>query len=164
MVGPLRLSINPPIGGFGGKDRVKGCPAGRFGAQPPLAAVLGAEMNRQGSLLRWINQLFEPFLGSKSSAVCRKDFFDRLRGPGRVVQALGFYSPRMPGKRPRTVSAAVIGRMTRAGLPAAKEPAGMSRVTTLPAQMTQFSPMVTPGQTTTFAPNQQSCPMVTGLA
>ena len=63
LVGPLLLSINPPIGGFGGNDRVKGCPAGRFGAQPPLAAVLGAEMNRQGSLSRWIKQLFEPFLG-----------------------------------------------------------------------------------------------------
>ena len=29
------LSINPPAEGFGGKDSVKGCPAGRFGAQPP---------------------------------------------------------------------------------------------------------------------------------
>ncbi|ANU42100.1 hypothetical protein ADH75_03470 [Flavonifractor plautii] len=47
---PQRLSIKPLVEGFGGKDSVKGCPAGRFGAQPPLAAALGAEMNRQGSL------------------------------------------------------------------------------------------------------------------
>ncbi len=40
----------------------------------------------------------------------------------------------------------------------------MLRVTTLPAPMTQLSPIVTPGHTTTFAPNQQSLPMVTGLA
>ena len=38
----LRLSINPPAKGFGGKDSVKG--------------------NRQGSLSRWIKQLFETFL------------------------------------------------------------------------------------------------------
>ena len=38
---PRRLSINPPIKEFGGKDSVKG--------------------NRQGSLSRWIKQLFEPF-------------------------------------------------------------------------------------------------------
>src|SRR5699024_297390 len=31
----MRLSKNPPAEGFGGKDSVKGCPAGRFGAQPP---------------------------------------------------------------------------------------------------------------------------------
>src|SRR5699024_8579294 len=37
-----RLSINPPAKGFGGKDSVKG--------------------NRQGSLSRWIKQLFETFL------------------------------------------------------------------------------------------------------
>ena len=54
--------------------------------------------------------------------------------------------------------------MTRAGTPAANELAGMLLVTTLPAPMTQLSPIVTPGHTTTFAPNQQSLPMVTGLA
>ena len=40
--GRLRLSINPPAEDFGGKDSVKG--------------------NRQGSLSRWIKQLFETFL------------------------------------------------------------------------------------------------------
>lgn len=37
-------------------------------------------------------------------------------------------------------------------------------VTTRPAPITQLSPIVTPGQTTTFAPNHQSLPMVTGFA
>ena len=32
----VRLAINPPAKTFGGRDSVKGCPAGRFGAQPPL--------------------------------------------------------------------------------------------------------------------------------
>ena len=62
------------------------------------------------------------------------------------------------------LSASVISRMTRQGTPAAKEFAGMSFVTTLPAPMTQLSPIVTPEQTTTFAPNQMFEPMVTGLA
>ena len=47
----------------------------------------------------------------------------------------------------------VIGRMTRQGLPAAKERGGMSLVTTLTAPITEPSPIVTPGQTTTLAPN-----------
>ena len=42
--------------------------------------------------------------------------------------------------------------MTRHGLPAANTPAGMSRVTTLPAPITARSPMVTPGQMTTPPP------------
>ena len=49
-------------------------------------------------------------------------------------------------------------RMTRQGTPAATEFAGISRVTTLPAPMTQLSPMVTPGQTVTPAPSQQWLP------
>ena len=52
------------------------------------------------------------------------------------------------------LSASVMGRMTRQGTPAAKLFAGMSRVTTLPAPITQPSPTVTPGQTVTPAPNQ----------
>ena len=51
--------------------------------------------------------------------------------------------------------------MTLQGLPAATELAGISRVTTLPAPMTLFSPMVTPGQMTLLAPIQQLSPMVT---
>ena len=61
-------------------------------------------------------------------------------------------------------SASVMGRMTLHGQPAAKDMGGMSRVTTAPAPMTQPSPIVTPGQMTTFAPNQQSFPILTGLA
>ncbi len=41
--------------------------------------------------------------------------------------------------------------MTRHGLPKAMTPAGMSRVTTLPAPMTVPSPIVTPCMTTQFA-------------
>ena len=62
------------------------------------------------------------------------------------------------------LSASVISRITRQGTPAAKLLGGMSRVTTLPAPITQLSPMVTPGQTVTDAPNQQLLPMWTGFA
>ena len=53
------------------------------------------------------------------------------------------------------LSAWVMGRITLQGTPAAKVFSGMSRVTTLPAPITQPLPMVTPGQTVTPAPNQQ---------
>ena len=53
--------------------------------------------------------------------------------------------------------------MTRHGLPAAKTPVGMSRVTTLPAPMTVRSPMVTPGQMIAPPPTHTSAPIVTGL-
>ena len=62
------------------------------------------------------------------------------------------------------LSAWVISRITRQGTPAASELGGRSRVTTLPAPTTQPSPIVTPPQTTTFAPSQTSLPMVTGRA
>lgn len=78
--------------------------------------------------------------------------------------ALADTSQRSSGNWPAIASASVISRMTRAGTPAAKELAGMLLVTTLPAPMTQLSPIVTPGHTATFAPNRQSLPMVTGLA
>jgi hypothetical protein len=54
--------------------------------------------------------------------------------------------------------------MTLAGTPAANVPAGMLWVTTLPAPITHLSPISTPGQITTFAPTQQSFPIVTGFA
>ncbi|MNS11753.1 hypothetical protein D3C72_433010 [compost metagenome] len=53
--------------------------------------------------------------------------------------------------------------MTLAGLPTAKESAGMSRVTTAPAPMMERGPMVTPGQMMAPPPIQQSSPMRTGL-
>ena len=53
------------------------------------------------------------------------------------------------------LSFSVISRITLQGTPAAKELAGISLVTTLPAPITHPSPMVTPGQTVTDAPNQQ---------
>src|SRR5207248_831574 len=39
-----------------------------------------------------------------------------------------------------------ISRMTRQGFPEANTPSGMSLVTTLPAPMTAFEPIFTPGQ------------------
>ena len=42
------------------------------------------------------------------------------------------------------------------------ESSGISLTTTLPAPITQRLPMVTPGQTMTPAPSQQSSPMVMG--
>ena len=72
-------------------------------------------------------------------------------------------SARISG-RCRMLSASVSFRITLHGTPAAKLPAGISLVTTLPAPMTQLSPIVTPGQTVTEAPNQQSFPICTGLA
>ena len=51
-------------------------------------------------------------------------------------------------------------RMTRHGFPTAIESEGMSWTTTLPAPMMQRSPIVTPGQTVTPPPSQQSSPMV----
>lgn len=62
------------------------------------------------------------------------------------------------------LSSSVISRITLHGLPAAKLLAGISFTTTLPAPITQLSPIVTLGQTTTLAPNQQSFPMLTGFA
>ena len=61
-------------------------------------------------------------------------------------------------------SASVMGRSTLQGLPAATTPAGISRVTTLPAPMTLPSPMDTPPQTVTFAPSQTFSPSVMGWA
>ena len=48
--------------------------------------------------------------------------------------------------------------------PAAKQLSGKSFVTTLPAAITQPFPIVTPGITDTFAPNQQLSPILIGRA
>jgi serine/threonine protein kinase len=55
-------------------------------------------------------------------------------------------------------------RMTRQGLPTATTRGGMSRVTTLPAPITDSAPIVTPGRTMTPPPSQTSSPIVIGLA
>jgi hypothetical protein len=57
-----------------------------------------------------------------------------------------------------------MGRMTRHGTPAATTLAGISRVTTLPAAMIEFSPMLTPGTIVTEPPIQTRSPMVIGSA
>ena len=63
-----------------------------------------------------------------------------------------------------TLSCSLILLITRHGLPAAKCPAGISRVTTLPAPITQPSPSVTPPHTVTFPASQQLLPMLIGFA
>jgi hypothetical protein len=49
------------------------------------------------------------------------------------------------------ISSSVV-RRTRAGFPAATTSGGTSRVTTLPAPMTDRSPILTPGRITLPAP------------
>lgn len=60
-------------------------------------------------------------------------------------------------------SAAVMGRMGRQGTPAARTPAGMSFVTTLPEAMTAPSPMETPGITRTPPPIQTPAAHTDGI-
>ena len=52
--------------------------------------------------------------------------------------------------------------MTRAGFPTATEFGGIERVTTAPAPMIEFSPMLTPGQTTTEPPSHTLSSRVMG--
>src|SRR5699024_1582422 len=59
-------------------------------------------------------------------------------------------------------SRSVMGRNTRQGLPTATTLAGMSWVTTLPAPMTLFSPMLTPGSRMAPAPIHTRSPTRTG--
>ena len=61
-----------------------------------------------------------------------------------------------------TLSFSVIALRTRQGFPAAITPAGISRVTTLPAPMMLPAPMVTPPQIVAFAPIQTSSSSVMG--
>ena len=85
---------------------MKGCPAGRFGAQPPLAAALGAEMNRQGSLeVNWPQAKRDrpgPFALDQTtfqnefilkSACAYRNKFDRHSRRNCKVPAAVFYSP-----------------------------------------------------------------------
>lgn len=81
-------------------------------------------------------------------------------------------SPRMNmrGSSPRSCRKGSLGvdavqgssRTTRQGLPNARTPGGTSRVTMLPAPITESSPIVTPGQTITPAPIQTPSSIVTG--
>ena len=57
----------------------------------------------------------------------------------------------------------MISRITRQGLPAAKTPSGMSRVTTLPAPITALCPIRTPGKMIAPPPTQTSDPKLAGL-
>ena len=58
----------------------------------------------------------------------------------------------------------LIVLITLHGLPTARELSGISFTTTLPAPMTQLSPIVTPGTTVTLAPNHTLLPTRIGLA
>lgn len=60
------------------------------------------------------------------------------------------------------LSAGVMGRSTRHGLPTATTLSGISRVTTLPAPITTLSPMVTPGMTCVPAPIHTLLPTLMG--
>ena len=62
------------------------------------------------------------------------------------------------------LSLSVSLRITLQGLPAAKQPAGISRVTTEPAPITEPLPIVTPPQITTFEAIQQSDSITMGRA
>ena len=55
-------------------------------------------------------------------------------------------------------------RITRHGFPTATQFSGMERVTTLPAPMTLFLPIVTPGRRIAPPPIQTPSSIVTGLA
>jgi hypothetical protein len=57
----------------------------------------------------------------------------------------------------------VISRTTRHGFPAANTPSGMALVTTLPAPMTHFEPILTPGQMIAPPPTHTSDPISIGL-
>ena len=57
-----------------------------------------------------------------------------------------------------------MARTTRQGLPTAITLGGMSRLTTLPAPITEPEPMVTPGSTVTFPPNHTLSPTAMGRA
>ncbi len=57
-----------------------------------------------------------------------------------------------------------MSRTTGAGLPTATTTAGMLPVTTEPAPITLFSPIVTPGQTITSQPSHTLSPRVIGCA
>ena len=63
-----------------------------------------------------------------------------------------------------SLSLSFICLITLQGLPTAIELSGISFVTTEPAPMTQFSPIVTPGVMTTSPPIQLCEPTVTGSA
>lgn len=54
--------------------------------------------------------------------------------------------------------------ITLQGFPTANELAGISFVTTLPAPITQLSPILTFGSTVTFPPNHTLFPIMIGFA
>src|SRR5699024_7098697 len=93
---------------------------------------------------------------------------DALRAPAAVARAGESYDHLGISAQNANVSGAMTssgptGRSTRHGTPAATTPAGMSRVTTLPAPMTDPLPIVTPPHTTAFAPIHTSSSSVMGF-
>ena len=78
--------------------------------------------------------------------------------------AISSRSHRSTERRPSNQCYSEIARMTRQGLPTARTPSGMSRVTTLPAPMTDREPTRTPGQRIAPPPTHTSAPISIGLA
>jgi hypothetical protein len=69
--------------------------------------------------------------------------------------------PRRPEFFGRVVSVQTRDLITLQGFPTAILFSGMSFVTTLPAPMIQFFPMITPGRTITLDPSHVFAPMIT---
>src|SRR6185295_10296564 len=76
----------------------------------------------------------------------------RLTGPGTAAASSYVQSPVLGSTVPTT----------RAGMPTATLRSGMSVVTTAPAPITQWLPIVTPISTTALAPMNVQSPMRTG--
>lgn len=91
---------------------------------------------------------------------------DRAPGRHRPGQRRGDgpAGARRPLTGPRAGDDVQRVRTTRAGVPRARTPDGMSRLTTAPAPMTLSAPMVTPGRTMTPPPSHTLSPMVMGSA
>ena len=81
---------------------------------------------------------------------------------------MGIVSPIVPSKSKATnliiTLHLMIFRITRQGFPTAKLFAGISLVTTLPAPITLFCPIVTPGKIITPPPIQQPSSIMTEKA
>ncbi len=105
---------------------------------------------------------------SRSGAACsgvhgrNYPFFDVSAKNRKFREKTNFVRMIFARRRYSVSSCRVSVRITRAGFPTATESAGMSRVTTAPAPMTERSPIVTPGHTITPPPSQQWSPTVIG--
>ncbi len=102
---------------------------------------------------------------SAAAAIKCTRFGGRPRRADRAPKLRRFGGCAEPGPRSPPAASAWRSRLriTRQGCPRPRTPAGMSRVTTLPAPMVEPSPMLTPPTMMVPAPIQQCLPMVIGL-